>query len=39
MKKSGPPSEENQVLTANAKKGKGMEFPFRMNKDKWPNPK
>ena len=34
MNKSGPPSEENQALAANARKGKGRKFPFKKNKDK-----
>ena len=34
MSKSDPPSEKNQALVANARKGKGRKFPYKKNKDK-----
>ena len=38
MNKSGPPSEENQALATNARKGKGKKFSYKKNKDKKPTP-
>ena len=37
LNKSGPPSEENLALVANARKGRGRRFPSTKDKDKRPD--
>ena len=36
MNISGPPTEENQALSTNARRSKGRKFPFKKSKDRRP---